>query len=349
MVNATEPVLERARGGAAWRVAVLITGVTLATIVGLARLGTPTTSAIQTPLAPIVRIAQASPPPSPAPPSVALPPSVAVLVHAIGRPIARSLDGLRYADGIPTDVDGQSVYRVRDALLAGIGKTVLVGGWYYPRDCNPILRKGLCAPGSISDSPSGSADTDTMFVDQGVAAASGAMVVRATIEVGSRCSVAGADLCLPSLHVLGQAWGGDAETEAGPLSVTAVMGSLAVAFPDLDLQPLTAEPGCPISWPSQTYVAAAQSPRRLAGPPVQAALLFPTTEARVAAERAIRRTVRRSAGQLDEQCAGLGTALAADARWHGYENALLLLGGSNAANDSRIDAAFAIARAVGAG
>lgn len=127
----------------------------------------------------------------------------------------RSADGLTYADGIPTGISGESVYRVRDALLVPVGRTLLVGGWYQSDACIETRAAGCPSP-TLSDVPlqsSRTGDLTTTFValDEQLPGR-GARVLLATVEPDPRCSIWGAGECLPRLHVLEQIWstGGDA-------------------------------------------------------------------------------------------------------------------------------------------
>jgi hypothetical protein len=122
----------------------------------------------------------------------------------------RSPDGLTYADGIPTGISGEPVYRVRDALLVPLGRTVLVGGWYLSRTCRPDVRTHCPAP-TMSDVPLDAAQRDlaTNFValDEPLHG-TGAHIVLATIEPDPGCSISGMGACQPRLRVLQQIWSG---------------------------------------------------------------------------------------------------------------------------------------------
>jgi hypothetical protein len=126
----------------------------------------------------------------------------------------RSPDGLTYADGIPTRLNGKSVFRVRDALLAPLGRTMFVGGWYIDRryilrEC--AARRGeACASATISDVPLvgprvGDVTTDFVALDAYLDG-TGAYVVLATVETDPRCSIYSAGGCQPRLHVLDSIW-----------------------------------------------------------------------------------------------------------------------------------------------
>jgi len=202
------PTLTPTGTGGGWRLPAVAVGVALVALVALTRLG-----------------GADRPTPSPRPSaaaavpnggvSTAAPDEASITVSRLGGVMRRSPDGLTYADGIPTGISGQAVYRVRDALLVPVGRTLLVGGWYLHRsdvvrEC-VTLRGGVCASATISDVPlSGPrvGDVTTAFVAvDSYLGGTGAYVLLATIEADPHCSIfGGGGVCQPRLRVLSRIW-----------------------------------------------------------------------------------------------------------------------------------------------
>jgi hypothetical protein len=195
------------RGG--WKLPALVVVVLLAGLVAITRLGGPQGPAP----APSSGLALG---PSQGPTLTALPtptpeptraPIIAGYLTGVMR---RSADGLTYADGIPTGISGEPVYRVRDALLVPLGRTMLVGGWYLSRNCRP---DGLshCPAATMSDVPldTRQRDVTTNFValDEHLVG-SGAHIVLATVEPDPDCWISASSGCQPRLRVLQQIWSG---------------------------------------------------------------------------------------------------------------------------------------------
>jgi hypothetical protein len=122
-----------------------------------------------------------------------------------------SFDPTRYADGIPLEMDGQPVFRIPDALLSPVGRTMLVGGWYIDksyakREC--MARRGArCAPSTMSDVPLGgryAGDVRTTFVAiDSLLGPTGPYVIKATVAVDPGCWIhADGGDCQPWLHVV---------------------------------------------------------------------------------------------------------------------------------------------------
>ena len=124
----------------------------------------------------------------------------------------RSGDGLTYADGIPTGISGESVYRVRDALLVPVGRTLLVGGWYQTPDCRQLRGVRRCPSPTLSDVPLDSprtGDVTTTFVAlDDYLVGRGARILLATVEPDPLCLIRDVGACLPRLRVLQQIWSG---------------------------------------------------------------------------------------------------------------------------------------------
>jgi hypothetical protein len=124
----------------------------------------------------------------------------------------RSADGLTYADGIPTGISTQSVYRVRDALMVPVGRTLLVGGWYHQPHCPaPGRPRAACTAATMSDVPlvEGQGDVRTSFIALDTQFdAVGAYVVLAVLTDDPRCSIRNLGQCQPWLKVVSKMWSG---------------------------------------------------------------------------------------------------------------------------------------------
>lgn len=200
--EAPTPTLTRARSGGGWRLPLVAVTATVVALVGLTRLGgsdsqqppSPTQAAL------LPNLFASTPAPTRAP--------VGLLAGAM----PRSADGLTYADGIPTGISTQPVYRVRDALLVPVGRTLLVGGWYNQPYCRTSGRpRAVCAPSTMSDVPlvEGQGDVRTSFIalDSQLDAV-GAQIVLAIVVDDPGCSIRDLGDCQPRLQVLSQMWSG---------------------------------------------------------------------------------------------------------------------------------------------
>jgi hypothetical protein len=190
------------KGG--WKLPALAVVVALVGLVGLTRLGGPEKPVPPTGLA-------LGPTHGPTLPTPAVEPTRApVMVDHLSGVMRRSADGLTYADGIPTGISGESVYRVRDALLVPLGRTLLVGGWYLSHDCRPDGHSH-CPAVTLSDVPLDTAQrdlaTDFVALDERLIG-SGAHIVLATVEPDPGCSIHAGSACQPRLKVLQQIWSG---------------------------------------------------------------------------------------------------------------------------------------------
>lgn len=196
-----------------WRRPALVLAAVLVAVVGIARLGAPDHPPV--PSLPVALPTEAALVPPTLPPIYApsaVPSGARLVIGRITGAMRRSADGLTYADGIPTGISGQSVYRVRDALLVPVGYTLLVGGWYLRRDCAPTLPFFRCPSPTLSDVPlvsSSTGDVATTFVAIDThLSRSGARVVLAMVEPDPGCSIRNGGACLPRLRVLQQVWSG---------------------------------------------------------------------------------------------------------------------------------------------
>jgi hypothetical protein len=181
-------------------VAVVVVVVALA---GLTRLGGPDSpqSALPTQATVLTNLFGSTPAPTRPP------------VGLIAGAMPRSPDGLTYADGIPTAISTQAVYRVRDALLVPVGRTLLVGGWYHTPHCRRVASvfNLACSAATLSDVPlvQGQGDVRTSFIalDSELGAV-GAYVVLAIVTVDPGCSIRDLGDCQPRLQVIATMWSG---------------------------------------------------------------------------------------------------------------------------------------------
>jgi hypothetical protein len=194
-----QPTLTRTDSGRGWRLALVVIVVAVGALVGLTRLGGSDSPATSSPTRAAVL------------PNPFVPPPVPTLAPVIQVPgvMPRSSDGLTFADGIPTSIDGRPVHRVGEALNIGIGQTLLVGGWSHELICHGG-RPRSCSPPTLSDVPlvQGQGDVRTSFIALDTTlAGSGAHVVRAIVEDDPRCTIfAFGGGCQPRLRVLEEVW-----------------------------------------------------------------------------------------------------------------------------------------------
>lgn len=188
-----------------WRRPALVLALVLVGLVGLVRLGATDERPVVTPAGAAATGAVA-----------ALPITTPVTVDrplTLGRisgAMPRSADGLTYADGIPTGIRSESVFRVRDVMLVPIGRTLLIGGWSRTFNCQVGMTGRSCPPPTLSDVPlewSRTGDLSTSFVAlDAPLVGRGAHIVLVTVEPDPHCSIHWAGECLPRLHVLQQIW-----------------------------------------------------------------------------------------------------------------------------------------------
>ncbi|HUP83663.1 MAG TPA: hypothetical protein VM284_05665 [Candidatus Limnocylindria bacterium] len=198
--DAPRPTLTKTRSGNSWRLPLVAVVVSIGALAGVVVLGRTDLPPSGTPTRPPTQINLFEPPP---------PPTQAPFNQLVGV-MPRSPDGLTYADGIPTDISTLPVYRVRDALLVPVGRTLLVGGWYRLPDCRSTGRLILrCAPSTLSDVALvvGQGDVRTSFIAldsrlEGI----GAHVVRAIVVDDPDCSIHDVGACQPRLEVLEDVW-----------------------------------------------------------------------------------------------------------------------------------------------
>lgn len=200
--DAPTPTLTRARSGGGWRLPLVAVVVAVVALVGLTRLGGPDTQQTALPTQAAVLPDLFAPPPAPTQPPFG----------QLAGAMPRSADGLTYADGIPTGIRTQPVYRVRDALLGPVGRTLLVGGWYHQPYCRSGPRLMLvCSSATMSDVPlvEGQGDVRTSFIAlDSQFDAVGAYVVLAVVVDDPHCSIRDLGDCQPRLQVLAEMWSG---------------------------------------------------------------------------------------------------------------------------------------------
>jgi hypothetical protein len=202
--DAPIPTLTRAPSGGGWRLPLVAVVVAVVALVGLTRLGgfDSQQSSTTTREAVLANLFAATPAPTQ--------PPVGLRVGSM----PRSPDGLTYADGIPTDVSADPVYRVREALLEPVGRLLLVGGWYHQPHClrAPADSNLACTASTLSDVPlvEGQGDVRTSFIalDSELGDV-GAHVVLAIVVADPDCSIRDLGDCQPRLHVLAQMWSGE--------------------------------------------------------------------------------------------------------------------------------------------
>jgi hypothetical protein len=120
-----------------------------------------------------------------------------------------------YADGIPLEMGGQPVFRIADAVLSPLGRTMLVGGWYIDRsylkrEC--AARRGdRCAPATLSDVSLvgpyvGDVLTSFVAIDS-LLGPTGPYVIKAKVAVDPGCWIhSDGGVCQPWLEVIGRPW-----------------------------------------------------------------------------------------------------------------------------------------------
>lgn len=200
--DAPIPTLTRARSGGGWRLPLVGVVVAVVTLVGLTRLGGSDSPRLPTRTLDAVQPNLFEPTTAPTRRPVGL----------LAGAIPRSPDGLTYADGIPTGISTQPVYRVRDALLVPIGRTLLVGGWYHQPHCAGRPRAMIvCTAATMSDVPlvEGQGDVRPSFIalDSELEVV-GAIVVLAVVVEDPGCAIRDLGSCQPRLQVVARMWSG---------------------------------------------------------------------------------------------------------------------------------------------
>jgi len=343
--------LERTARSRAWLLPALGVAIVLGGVIYLGRSGIDSPRPTLTTPAPIVAVGPGPTPSAsayeqPVPTAIVLPEpqpetSPAGLVSAFGQ---RS-GGLRFVDGLPTSYDGRPVLRVEDALALPAGAMVLVGGWYHSTLCQ--ADSTVCPSATLSDDPAGSPRGKSMIVtgtpfwmgDRGP------RILQGTTTQTSSCPIHDNLACSLWLEADSIIWTGDPLTAADPLSSISTLGSLSHAFPDMDFQPFLEATSCPVSWPSQTYLASVASVSRAATTslPVRLVMLFPSTVERIDAGRDIQRAAESlSSFDAANRCVGLSAGVSADS-WLARKNVLILLGDNDAAITQQVRAALSAA------
>jgi hypothetical protein len=200
-------------------------------------------------------------------------------------------DGSRYVDGIPTSIDGSHVDRLGSIRNLPVGSSVLVGGWYQPPGCGPLLATLWCAPGVLADLPGGSSRIPELILDQGLGGAAGARIISATLDLDATCMLDARPACPPELDVDRVLWSGDDATLTAPIDPFSLLSELTKRFPYADFAPLGGDSRCAAVLPFQAYTAvpiAGLVPRTELPLPATVVALFPSTAARRRAESSVR-------------------------------------------------------------
>ncbi|HEY5488957.1 MAG TPA: hypothetical protein VIK00_03885 [Candidatus Limnocylindrales bacterium] len=349
--------LARTSRARAWLLPALGVAIVLGGVVYLGRSAMDTTTPAQT-LAPthlpppVVAFGPGPRASSPSPPDDHPQPTPGVLpgsgsVNSPGGPPpfgARSA-GQRYIDGLPTSFDGSPVNRVAEALRMSVGSSAFVAGWYHSTECRQD--EIVCPISTISDDPAGSPRGATMIVTgtQFWLGGTGPRILQGTITQPSTCTSDDNLACSVWLYVDSIQWAGDEQTAADPTSTIGALASLSRTFPDVDFRPFLEATSCPVTWPSQTYLASVANVPRAESTslPVRLVMLFPSTADRIAGERQIR-TAAESLSSFDaaNRCVGLSEGVGPDS-WLARKNALILLGDNDAATIRQVRTAIAAA------
>ena len=254
-------------------------------------------------------------------------------------------DGLRFVDGLPTSYEGTPVLRVQDALSLPAGESVFVAGWYHSTLCQ--ADQLVCPSATLSDDPAGSPRGKSMIVTgtQFWMGDHGPRIVQGTTTQTSSCPIHDNLACSLWLNAENIVWTGDPLTDADPLSSISTLSSLSQAFPDMDFQPFQEATSCPVSWPSQTYLATQANVSRADTTtlPVRLVMLFSSTVERIDTGRDIQ-SVAESLSSFDaaNRCVGLSAGVSADS-WLARKNVLILLGDNDAAATKQVRTALAAA------
>ncbi|HUR16873.1 MAG TPA: hypothetical protein VMZ33_06285 [Candidatus Limnocylindrales bacterium] len=113
-----------------------------------------------------------------------------------------------YRDGIPTNLDGERVLRIPEALSTTPGTTILVGGWHKAKPCRD-RRARSCPVQTLADTDLevvGDLSTAWVVLDRPRGIGVGARVLRATVEPDPSCSITRQGECQPRLRVLRVLW-----------------------------------------------------------------------------------------------------------------------------------------------
>ena len=346
--------LARTSRSRAWLLPALGVAIVLGGVVYLGRSGNDSPRPpLPTPPAPIVAV---GPGPTPAPSAAGQPtrtpppgaPGGGISAPPGGAPASsfrERPDGLRFVDGLPTSYDGTPVLRVQDALSLPAGATVLVAGWYHSTLCT--ADQMVCPSATLSDDPAGSPRGKSMIVTgtQFWMGDHGPRIVQGTTTQTSSCPTHDNLACSLWLDAENIVWTGDALTDAEPLSSISTLSTLSHAFPDMDFQPFQEATSCPVSWPSQTYLASQANVSRADTTtlPVRLVMLFSSTVERIDTGRDIR-SAAESMSSFDaaNRCVGLSAGVSADS-WLARKNVLILLGDNDAAVTQQVRTALAAA------
>jgi hypothetical protein len=247
-----------------------------------------------------------------------------------GQPIRVRRGTARFTDGIPAFVDGNPVYRVREAATLPVGSRVLVGGWETHVSCQ-APSDGRCAA-VLSDVPFRSPRAAALaFAEVGpFEELYGAGVIRATIEPDPNCTVPLPGSCPPRLSDPETVWSAssDGNMAAAPVDTSALIAGLARRFPALDFAPFDEASSCPAWWPLQSFLVSAPDVPRAESPglPIRLVVVFPTAEALQLATPDLRRALAKlTPFEASNRCVSVPGGVD-DSTWVVNENAMVLIG-----------------------
>ena len=195
---------------------------------------------------------------------------------------------VRYADGIPVEIDGERVIRPRALadIQPGGDTRFLLGGWHGQDlwlgcgrlgETHPLLDD--CSPEWIAESPGGPGAILMLARD----VPDGPVVVRVHTNDprSATCSQRERTLCAGRIVVDELVWAGDGLTNTEPLRIYNVVTALRQDIPALTVKLDRPSRACDPGWPEIPWVS-------LAGTGITNVLVFPTTADREAIDQNFR-------------------------------------------------------------
>lgn len=214
--------------------------------------------------------------------------------------------GARYADGIPSILDGQSVLRPSSigTTAPGDDSSFLVGGWSFDFGAITIACALIVAPPAPYGPRCGTpflaetpiyGDEHRVQVDRSTSAIPPGPVVLRVHRHDQRsetCAPAARDAC-ESMAVLEAAvWTGDDVTAAAPITAIQAVNRLVSADPSFGNADLsTAEASTEVNYPLPSLTCVAPYPKlawAVAGSEIDSLLVFPSVAARKAVDQDFR-------------------------------------------------------------
>jgi hypothetical protein len=171
----------------------------------------------------------------------------------------------RFADGIPSAINGETVHRINETLnLAvfsdtGVSGSMLIGGWFqwlpaFGEPCGGPRFQQVCGAGKIADSPL-QLDSQGVPVDGVTADGSGPIVIRGIAN--ARCAAPIDEklrfLCPYAIRVQAVVWHGDGYTDSEPITAQPLLQRLGRTVRDFNPQPYHDQPTCLVPRPAQAY------------------------------------------------------------------------------------------------